>query len=529
MSATQLETKRLTVRAVLSLLGDPCTTNAATRSIRGVSVLSRTTDRVRDAVGSEAVTVLCWNDQVDAVRRTGIEPVSLGERAPSPQMQAVGAALRWSDGWRGGLLGATAFDRGFDAAATLRLCDADAVLLVDPDAALIEPQTLRDIIEHAQARPDLAFAFSPGAPGTGAMLLRRKTIEDLARDHRLPGSLLAYHPDRPTHDPIAKEVAVPVPTYVARSCARVTINSERQAVRLNQLNDVVDAREAVRRLDTSRTLDALPREVVVELTTRRATTPIWSILSKHSVDRPDLSIEAAEALFHELAKADDVRLTFAGVGDPLLHDRFFDMVRLAQHAGIHAIHVETDLLPPNPDDIDRLATSGVDIISFHLPAVGAQTYAALMGVDRMRDVLSNVKRLVMRRVGVPIVVPTFVKLDANVGEMETWYDQWLRALGTAVIVGPSDFSGRVEYRGTSDMCPGTRGPCRRLMSRMTVLSDGRVASCEEDVLGDQTCGNVAETVGQAWTQGLSMLRTLHGERRWDEATLCKSCRMWDRP
>jgi uncharacterized Fe-S cluster-containing radical SAM superfamily enzyme len=229
---------------------------------------------------------------------------------------------------------------------------------------------------------------------------------------------------------------------------------------------------------------------------------------------------------------DDIRLTLAGVGDPLLHPQLIEIIAAAKAAGIRAIHVETDLLPEDADVIDALAASDIDIVSFHLPAAHTVTYTRLMGANRMGEVLENVKRFLLaraaRKSGVPILVPTFVKCEANLGEMEAWYDQWIRAVGAAVITGPSDFGGRIENLSLSSMNAGRRKPCRRLTSRMTILSDGTIASCEEDVLGEQACGSHAR-VAQSWTDGMAMLRSLHAEHRWDESELCKTCNRWDRP
>ena len=76
--------------------------------------------------------------------------------------------------------------------------------------------------------------------------------------------------------------------------------------------------------------------------------------------------------------------------------------------------------------------------------------------------------------------------------MEAWYDQWLRAVGSAVIVGPSDFAGQIPDHAVADMAPPLRRPCARLESRMTILSDGRIVTCEQDVLGRQTLGSLGE-------------------------------------
>jgi hypothetical protein len=60
---------------------------------------------------------------------------------------------------------------------------------------------------------------------------------------------------------------------------------------------------------------------------------------------------------------------------------------------------------------------------------------------------------------------------------------------------------------------------------MTVLSDGTIASCEQDVLGRQRQGDVAvEGVGRTWRERFPILRADHEKR-----ALCTSCKEWHRP
>ena len=162
------------------------------------------------------------------------------------------------------------------------------------------------------------------------------------------------------------------------------------------------------------------------------------------------------------------------------------------------------------------------------------TYQAVMGVERFAEVIENIRRLVMRRQqrrsGVPIVVPTFVKCRENLGEMELWYDQWLKAVGSAAIVGPSDFAGLIPDCAVADMSPPRRRACSRLWSRMTILSDGRVVSCEQDVTARQVMGDVhTDTLETIWTKRFAGLRESHKTGCFNSAPTCARCREWHRP
>jgi radical SAM protein with 4Fe4S-binding SPASM domain len=164
-----------------------------------------------------------------------------------------------------------------------------------------------------------------------------------------------------------------------------------------------------------------------------------------------------------------------------------------------------------------------------------QTNAAVMGVDRYAGVLENIRTFVAERArrgrGLPILVPTFTKCRENLAEMEAWYDQWLRAVGSAVITGPSDFAGQIPDVAVADMAPPRRRACNRLWSRMVVHSDGNVVACEQDFAGRKVLGNVDDmTLQEAWKARLAPLRAAH--RAGDVATahpLCGGCREWHRP
>jgi radical SAM protein with 4Fe4S-binding SPASM domain len=157
-----------------------------------------------------------------------------------------------------------------------------------------------------------------------------------------------------------------------------------------------------------------------------------------------------------------------------------------------------------------------------------------MGVDAYAAVLENLRVLVTERQAargrLPLLVPVFVKCAANLAEMEAWYDQWLRAVGSAVIVGPSDFGGGIPDVAVADMAPPRRVACARIGSRVTVLCDGRVVSCEQDAWGRQVMGRIGESpLGEIWRRSFGELRTDHQKCEWKKRPVCAGCREWHRP
>ena len=534
------------VTAILSMLHEGTCPNSGTRLFRAEPVLRWTLKRLARARRISSVALLCWEDQMETVARIAAEAdafvLAKGPRVFLPEVETIAAARRWADGWRGGLLSTCDFDCGFYAPWYSELAakvQSEAIVLVDPAAALVDPALLDALVTQAEEHSDAPITFVPAAPGLGGALIRRALLEKLAATRTHIGRHFHYLPDQLSREPLGGNWCAPVPTPVARTTHKFKLDSQRQIDRLSaatiSLNGQLissGAEEIVHRMHAWDSIDPLPREVVLEINTARSSRPIFWPGSHQNISRPDFSIPDAPTLFEQLARADDLRLTIAGVGDPLLHPGLFDLIELAKLEGIAAIHVETDLLDASPETIAKLAAAPLDVLSVHLPALTGVCYGQMMGTDGYSRVLENIGAFLKARQGrgVPILVPTFTKCRQNLMEMETWYDQWLRAVGCAVIRGPSDFGGLVPDVAVADMAPAKRRPCARINSRLTILSDGRIVSCEEDVLGRQTLGMLSnDRIADVWQKQFGSLRSDHRAGVIQKHSVCANCREWHRP
>lgn len=536
------------ISAILSLLHEGPDQHSGTRLFRNQPVVEWTLRRLSMSRQLSSAAILCWEDQLPRIagvaEEIGAYVLAKGPRSRISQVEAISASRRWADGWRGGLLGTCAFDIGFYAPWVMELAarlESDGVLLVDPAAALVDPILVDELVVHANAHPDQEIVFSAAAPGLCGALLRIPLLERLAATKLHAGRLLHYIPDHVSREMIGTDACLSVSPPIARTVDRFVLDSDRQIARtehatacLNGQLQIAGALEIVQRVTTTNWTAPLPREVVIEINTRRASNPVFSLNRARSINRPDLSLDVARGIFEQLAHADDVRVTFAGVGDPMLNDNVFDLLDAARSAGIHALHVETDLLSKAPDQIARLATGPADVISVHLPAISDATYFEVMGVEGYARALENIRAFVGQRQqrgdGVPILVPVFTKCRQNLAEMELWYDQWLKALNCAVLRGPSTFGGLLADVGVADMTPPGRHACSRIASRITILSDGRIVSCEEDLVAVQTLGHAAtDSISEIWTTRLASLRTDHQQKQWAAHPLCATCNEWHRP
>lgn len=527
----------------------PFALNSATRMFRGEPVLSWTIKRLCQSQRIGNIALLCWEDQLPPVEEIAEEHhayvLAKGPRRRVASIDAVSAARRWSDGWRGGLLSSCDFDLGFHGEWIHELAqkmESDAVVLVDPAAALVDPAMIDAIIAHASERPQIELCFTQSPPGLGGVLLKPAMLEKLSSTPLHPGRVVHYMPEAPARDPIGSEMCFPIATPIARSSRSFKLDSQRQVQRIahasQSLNGTLmgsDSQQVVQRMQWATEIDELPREITIELNTARLSKPIFSPVKHLPIARGEgATIDDWKKILLEAAAADDLRLTIGGAGDPLESPLLFPLIDAAKSAGARAIHVMTDLLCEDRNRIEQLAVSEIDVVSVSIPAMTVETYAAVMGVDGLQRVLENIAHLItvrgQRGVGVPLVVPTFAKCAQNLAEMEAWYDQWLRALGCAVIDGPSTYAGQIPDFGLADMSPPMRKPCLRLNSRVMILCDGSVVPCEMDVLGRASIGNIRESsLRDLWQKRLAPLRAVHASGNWCRHSLCAGCRDWNRP
>ena len=534
------------VTAILSLLHEPAGARcSAVRRFRNRPVLAWTLDRLAKCRELAGIAVLCWADQQMAVVEAcgAMAVIRSRPRVALQEIESVTAAQRWADGWRGGLLASCNFDLGFygpwhhELATELQ---SDAVVLVEPSAALVDPDLIDGLVSHADADGSLEYAFAPAAPGLTGFLIRPTLLNRLAAAKAHPGRLMHYHPDQSSREPIAAANCLNIAAPIARTVHRFTLDNDRQVARINAATESLNgqlissgAEELVRRSHATSHFGQLPREIVLELNTKRASRPIFWPGQAANTQREDLAVEQVARLCSELSSIDGTRITLGGIGDPLLHPQVFEIIQAAHCDGHATINIETDLLDLDESQLERLAACEADVVSVNLPALSPQTYAAVMGRDALTMAVDNIRRLLAlrnKRGGVPIVAAVFTKCRQNLAEMEPWYDQWIRALGAAVVRGPSDFVGKIPDVAIADMSPPGRRPCARLASRITILSDGTIVACEQVVCGEKPLGKLGrDRLADVWKGGMQILRGDHLAGNLSNQPLCAACREWHRP
>lgn len=473
------------------------------------------------------------------------------------------ASRKWAlPNWRGGLGGALCYDELLPAApilAAMREHGATSALLAGGDWPFLDAELCSRVLalnlEHPEA---MRMTFTQAPPGLTGVAVSAELLEQMAGTLATFGQVIAYDPKRPQADPIGRDVCVQIAPAI-RNCARRFIYDTPRSIAMLRAVAARFDDEALVQADAQAIVNAfhamasngqadaallgfadMPQQVTLELNTRRLAN--GPIVPQHHIDlsRDPIPTQTAMRIVQQLGEAGDVALTLGGMGDPLLHEDFADIIVAAHMAGVFGIAVETDLLV-EPDVFLRLLDLPVDVVTVRLNADCAATYRRVMGVDRFGDVIKAIETLLNERnrrsadatntavqPGVPWIVPRMIKTADNVGDLESFFDRWIYYTRHAVIESPTDGGGVIADQSVLPLAPPRRYPCRQITRRMTILCDGSVAQCDQDWFGRAAAGNAGDQpVAQLW-HALQPLRRQHAQGAWEASPLCGNCRQWYR-
>ncbi|MEM9418664.1 MAG: SPASM domain-containing protein [Planctomycetota bacterium] len=483
-----------------------------------------------------------------------IETFAHGDVAGDTFSPRIRSARKWAlSGWRGGLAGATAWDELLPAAPLAMAMDqfnAEAAVLVGGDWCAFDQGYADGLLDiHLEAPDAMKLVFTQAPPGLSPLVTSREVLHDFAEKQATFGSALAYNPKRPAIDPIGRECNLPITASVRDTARRFIFDSpagmERLARVADQLGDDFIHADAVAITDACRVWELdhpdhvfadLPEQITLELTPRRI--PDGPIVPQHHVDLPrgEMDVELAREL---LAQCTGKAVTLGGLGDALLHPRWAELVQAAAEADVFGLHLETDLLSPR-DELAPLTELPIDILSVRVNADTAATYAKVMGVDRLPEVMGNLQWLFDRRstitdsqeqlpaAGLPWIIPRLVKTADTLKDMEMFFERWIQVVGHAVIERPPTL-GKGSFALAPDQNPVPMDPPWKTPSphqvkrRITILSDGTVTLCGQDALGRASLGNASDnSLMELWSRVPSL--EIPGQR--DDSPVCRRCHDW---
>jgi spore coat polysaccharide biosynthesis protein SpsF (cytidylyltransferase family) len=538
------------MKAIALIMADLRTSPMGTRSrlaemLAGKPVIRHTLERVSASTRVDSIVVLAPAEQIGALRDlcAGLNvTVQANEYGPAPYHGLVQACRWWGlDGWRGGPAEMCAFDEDVHIVAAERVAaqhGATLVVCVPAAAALIDPSLIDSMVTHYEEQAGATrMVFVQAPPGLAPVIFDRQVLSELSPTGQPPGLILAYHPERPAADLTGREACYRPAAAIIESSGRLIADTTKGFRRLSRLVDAGatawTAGEIAQAMSSEEFwIDDGPDEIEIELTTndlrpaRRVLTPG----SDETGQRGPIDLEVLRRIGEALRGRDDVRIVLGGFGDPCLHPQFGEACRILRGAGAAALATRTTGLCDESAVEAALFETPVDVIEVMLDANTAATYQLVHGVNAFEKVVARVERWadlrIQRKQVRPLVIPSFVKARQTLQEMEAFYDRWIRRVGMAVIRGYSHCAGqREDYRVTSTT-PPVRKSCQRINSRLLVLSNGCVTTCDQDYRGQQSIGDLrAASLAEIWAG--ESLRHIRAD--WNSAPLCPSCDEWHRP
>lgn len=520
--------------------------------MHGRPLLVRTLERIAQAKRLAECHIVCPDDQAGRCQSL-LEGVAVRihghQSSPPPYRELTRVGRKWSlDAWRGGIGGVCAVDEYTHCplfAGLATQVGADAVWTAPPASPLVDPRLIDEMIAHYESSPsEMRLVFAQAPPGLTGVILQTGLLAELAEKRTSPGWVLAYKPDAPAMDLALKECCFPTSQNVRHAAGRLVADTDRSWKRVGDLiqsatDEHLDADTVGERLITHQAdeLPEIPGEVEIELTTDDQL-PATLLRPRGPAgvgSRGPLDVEVIRALADELATVDDSRVVLGGFGEPLLHPRFAEIISILRQAGIYAIAVNTNGLALDDAIAGAMLDARVDVVSVFLDATAAETYRSLQGHDGLEAAKRGIDRLAAARVArhqvAPVTVAQLTKVRANLPEMESFVDEWLRRGIWPNVVGYSHRAGQCPERAVMSMAPPVRRPCRRLQSRLTVLADGTVTACDQDYAGKHAVGRLStQGIGDIWRgAAMTTLRARHRTGAYHTLELCRGCDEWHRP
>lgn len=467
--------------------------------------------------------------------------------APRPRRLLLTTARKWNlESWRGGLLGTTWFDEFVDPHATALLINhykCQAIFCVEGHQPVFDPAISTAMVAHLREHDqECKIVFTQAPPGLTGILVTRACLEDLLEFNIPLGMALSYRPELPQPDPITFYPCYQLPPEVVQTPARLVADTRRSCelieAALVELGHTASADALVnwlRQPDRHRA-GVLPVEVELELTTAdplpdTTLRPRGTRVPARQLD----NLDVVTRLTRELAAYDDRLVVLGGAGDPLQHPRFAEVCGLLRVAGVFGLCVTTPLVDLTDDQLAALFVHRVDVLEILLDAHTPATYQRVQRRDVYGRVIANIERIEQvrrqRQAPQPIIVPSITRCAATIGEIERFYDDWIRKTGFAVIRGYNDYCGLLPRDSLLSTTPLVRGPCRRLSSRLTLWADGKASACSQDVAAKTSVGDwFTEQLADVWAGSrLAALREAHKSLSLEAFPICVTCGEWNRP
>ncbi|MHC4660859.1 MAG: radical SAM/SPASM domain-containing protein [Planctomycetota bacterium] len=242
--------------------------------------------------------------------------------------------------------------------------------------------------------------------------------------------------------------------------------------------------------------------------------------------------ELFEKIVEEAAKYGPRNFTLHKDGEPLMHKRIVDMVRLIRKSHpMNTSYISTNGLLLRPELSEALIESGLDILHFSIGASRPETYRKVRGADLER-VEENVMRFLelkrKKKSAKPDVAVQIIVMEDTRREIREFLQKWRRRGVTVSVPGFLTWSGAVDDITLKEIPRVPRYPCHSLWTAPSVNWDGTVSLCCVDWEAAEILGDLnVEPLADVWNSDkIRQYRTWHLAGEWDRIPVCRNCNYW---
>ena len=286
-----------------------------------------------------------------------------------------------------------------------------------------------------------------------------------------------------------------------------------------------------------------PRYVHIELNN---TCNLKCVMCSYStMKRPKqyMSIDTYKRVINDCVRSGILYVRLFAMGEPLLHPKFFEMVKYAKSKGIGFVDINSNANLLTMEKSKQILESGLDRVVFSVDGSDEETYRKIRIGGSLKKVKENINYLMEQRKKMkkhkPLVIVQTIKMketEKQINEIVNYWGSIVDRVGVCDVMDQSEqiksvARGKTKWKKDASKISANERkiPCPLLWTMMTITPNGDVSACcgDTDVL--LKIGNVNESsLLEIWNgKKLNWLRKMHLDKKFNAMPLCGECEVID--
>lgn len=258
----------------------------------------------------------------------------------------------------------------------------------------------------------------------------------------------------------------------------------------------------------------------------------YSVISKQKHYKPThMTWKLYRKIVEEVASYKNVIFRLLCDGEPLMHPRFADMIRLAKQKGIGPVNFITNGVRLNEALTEVVLESGVDVVEISLDALTQETYEKIRKGSSYKRVMDNVHRFIEKRNKMAAktrIMVSIIDQPEAAAELEAFKKYWEGKADKVITRIYTSIGGLVDDKKMKIDHSGNRWPCPLLWRRFFINSNGTAEFCVEDWYSETAVGDVNKSsIKEIWSSpAYEKVRQAHLSGKFYEVPYCNQCKDW---